>query len=106
MDSRCHLRNDTDLDVDWTYEFPESWQLQRKYCGGADTKQAANHQRVWSTDAIGNGTGNESTKGRDSLDRHGIKAHHAAAFFILGDGLQDRVAGCHLLHEAPSSHHQ
>src|SRR5579862_8492589 len=81
-----HFRDDAFLNVDWPDQGSQSRQFHGEQCGAAHTDCAAD----------------QAAEGRYSLDSHRIKAHHAAAFFVLHNSLQNGIARRHLLHETES----
>ena len=60
--------------------------------GAEEAGESSEEERVCGAEFAGKGTGKQASYGRHAHEGHSVKTHHAAAFVIVDDGLEDRVA--------------
>ena len=63
-----------------------------------EATDAADEQGLRNADVIGQSARAQAAERHHAHKGHGVKTHHAPAFVVLDDGLQNRVARRHLRH--------
>src|SRR5271170_881818 len=103
LDYGVYWGEDAQVAVDGADQLADSREAAGEPCGTRDAEDSAEHYGAGGADGVGQSAGEHAAEGCHAYEGDGVKAHHAAAFTFFDDGLDDGVAGGHLLQQSEAA---